>query len=266
MWPPHVQCAVALTFDLDAGAAWLADDPANANRPAVLSHGQYATRVAIPLILDLLERHAVTATFFVPGEVAEAHSKTIRAILDAGHEVAAHGYTHTPPAQMATRDGEERELLQARAALERLGVSPEGYRAPAWDVSRHTIRLLDKHSFAYSSNFMDDVRPYRHPDTSIVELPVHWVLDDAPHFWFDHDTWDKTMAAPAEVEAIWQSEFEGIYELSGVFVLTLHPQIIGRPHRLRMLERFVQTVASVPGTWIATCREIAAQVHARSDG
>jgi peptidoglycan/xylan/chitin deacetylase (PgdA/CDA1 family) len=261
MWPDHIRCAVALTFDLDAESVWLADDPANANRPAVLSHGRYGPRVAVPLILDLLERHAVSTTFFVPGQVAETHGETIRALLDAGHELAVHGYTHTPPAEMASEEDEERHLLRAKAALEHFGVSAVGYRAPAWDVSPHTIHLLNRHGFTYSSNFMDDVRPYHHPDTDIVELPVHWVLDDAPHFWFDRDTWEKKIATPSEVAEIWQAEFEGIYELGGLFVLTLHPQMIGRPHRLHMLEEFVQTVAAYPGVWFATCREIAAHVR-----
>jgi peptidoglycan/xylan/chitin deacetylase (PgdA/CDA1 family) len=260
MWPNNVQCAVAFTFDLDAEAVWLADDAANASRPAVLSHGRYAPRVAVPLILDLLKRHAVSATFFVPGQIAEAHGDTIRTIVDAGHEVALHGYTHTSPAGMTATE-EEGELLRGKAALARYGAAVSGYRAPAWDVSPRTVGLLAKHGFTYSSNFMDDVRPYHHPATDVVELPVHWVLDDAPYFWFDHDTWDKTIAAPSEVAKIWEAEFEGVYELGGVFVLTLHPQIIGRPHRLRMLDTFIRSVDAHPGTWIARCRDIATCVR-----
>jgi peptidoglycan/xylan/chitin deacetylase (PgdA/CDA1 family) len=96
-----------------------------------------------------------------------------------------------------------------------------------------------------------------HPDTDLVELPIQWILDDAPHFWFAGDTWNKKISTPSEVREIWGAEFEGIYSLGGSFILTMHPQIIGRPHRLRLLEEFIAFVRSHPGVWITTCAEIA---------
>lgn len=259
MWPAGARCAVAFTFDLDAESVWLAIDPANAERPAMLSMGRYGPRVAIPLILDLLAKHDVHATFFVPGQVAEEHPDTVRALVAAGHELGVHGYTHTHPSALTLAE-EEDELTRAKEILESFGVDVVGYRAPAWDVSRHTLDLLAKHGFTYSSNFMDDVRPYRHAGRDVIELPIHWLLDDAVHFWFDNDSWDKKIATPSEVREIWEAEFEGIRELSGAFILTMHPQIIGRPHRLKFLDAFARFVRAHDDAWIATCAEIAEQV------
>ena len=90
---------------------------------------------------------------------------------------------------------------------------------------------------------MDDIRPYRHDGFDIVELPVQWILDDAPHFWFDDvASWTKKISRPSEVREIWEEEFLGIHELGGLTVLTMHPQIIGRPGRLRMLDAFIDFV------------------------
>jgi peptidoglycan/xylan/chitin deacetylase (PgdA/CDA1 family) len=257
-WPNGERCAVAFTFDFDAEEVWLARDPANERRPGVLSQGTYGAKVGVPLILELLERHRVRATFFVPGRVAERHPERVQQIVAAGHELGHHGYTHRTP-HLLSPDEEEDELVRAREILQGFGAEVVGYRSPGWDFSPSTLPLLQKHGFRYSSNFMDDLRPYRHEGTPIVELPVQWLLDDAPHFWFARDYWTKRIAPAAEVETIWLEELAGIRDLGGLCVFTMHPQVIGRPSRLAMLDR-VLTAAKGEEAWIATCAEIAAAV------
>ena len=257
MWRNGARCAAAFTFDFDAETVWIGDDPENASRPGVLSMGTYGAKVAVPLILDLLARHNVPATFFVPGQVAERYPGRVEAIVAAGHELAVHGYTHTSPAKLS-RDEEESELVRARAILAGFGADIEGYRSPSWDFSAHTIPLLVEHGFRYSSNFMDDIRPYVHAETEIVELPVQWILDDAAHWWFGPAEWVKKISTTAEVHAIWKEEFLGIRELGGSCIFTMHPQIVGRPSRLAFLDAFVGFVASHDDVWVARCAEIAA--------
>lgn len=250
---------VAFTFDFDAEEVWIGEDPANAQRPGVLSQGTYGAKVAVPEILRLLERRGLPATFFVPGRVAERYPERVREILAAGHEVALHGYTHRSPATLP-RDEEESELVRASEILTGLGAELAGYRSPSWEFSEHTVGLLAEHGLRYSSNFMDDIRPYRHEGSGLVELPVQWILDDAPHFWFSGADWTRKIATTAEVEAIWREEFEGIRALGGSFVLTMHPQIIGRPGRLAFLDRFMGWVMDHDDVRVATCADIAAGV------
>ena len=247
---------VALTFDFDAEEVWIAADPANAQRPGVLSQGAYGAKVAVPELLALLGGHGVRGTFFIPGRVAERYPERVREILSEGHEVGLHGYTHRSPAALAAGE-EEQELIRAREILEGLGAEIAGYRSPSWDFSAETVELLTRHGIRYSSNLMDDIRPYRHPGTELIELPVHWLLDDAPHFWFSADDWDRRIAPAAEVRAIWEEEFTGMRRRGGTFVLTMHPQVIGRPGRLDMLDDFVGFVASHAGVRIAPCADIA---------
>ena len=263
-WPNGARGAVAFTFDFDAEEVWIADDPGNADRPGVLSQGTYGAKVAVPLILEMLERQGLRQTFFVPGRVGERHPDRVREIIAAGHEVGHHGYTHTSPAKLSVEQ-EESELIRGLEVLRRLGANPVGYRSPAWEFSKATIWLLERHGFRYSSNYMDDLHPYIHSGSELVELPVQWIFDDAAHFWFSSgDDWTRSISAPSAVREIWWGELDGIVALGGVTIVTMHPQVIGRPHRLAFLEQFIADVRARGDVWIATCGEIADQVAAES--
>lgn len=257
-WPDGIQCAVTLTFDVDGETLWISRDKTNLERPGVLSQGAYGPKVAVPLILELLDRHRVPATFFVPGWVAETYPERIGAIHAAGHELGHHGYLHEWP-DSSRPDLEEEVLQKGIAALEGItGKCPVGYRSPAWEFSSNTLRLITQYGFIYSSNLMDDMRPYFHPgDAHLVELPTQWVLDDAPFFLFSVKPPNRPIAPATHVLQAWQEEFRGIYAYGGLFNLTMHPQFIGRPGRLQMLDAFLTYVAGFPGLWFARCHEIA---------
>jgi peptidoglycan/xylan/chitin deacetylase (PgdA/CDA1 family) len=258
-WPDGRRAATVISFDFDAEEVWIGEDPANADRPGVLSQGTYGAKVALPAVLGLLERHGIRASFFVPGRVAERHPSRVEEILAAGHEIGHHGYTHTSPTKLS-RAEEEDELLRGREVLERLGARIRGYRSPSWDLSPNTLDLLRHHGFAYASNLMDDIAPYRHEGSGIVELPISWILDDAPHFWFDGATWTKKISTVGEVREIWRAEILGIREMGGLAIVTMHPQIIGRPGRLPLLDELLGFVRGLDDVWLTTCGEVAERV------
>ncbi len=260
MWPDGYSFGATVSFDFDAEEVWIGEDPENESRPGVLSQGAYSPKVAIPLILAMLGRQGITSTFYVPGRDALRHPGRVREILAAGHEVGHHGHSHQSPT-LQSRDEEAAEMRDGLAALQGLGADVVGYRSPSWDFSPNTLDLLEEHGFAYSSNLMDDIRPYRHEGRPLVEVPVSWMLDDAPHFWFASDTWQKTIRSAAEVEALWLEEIEGIAALGGHVMLTTHPQFIGRPGRLLMLERVIERMREM-GAWIAPTRDVADRVVA----
>jgi peptidoglycan/xylan/chitin deacetylase (PgdA/CDA1 family) len=254
-WPDGRTSAAAFTFDLDAEAVWEAT-PENRSRPGVLSQGTYGPKVAVPLILDLLAAHGVRATFFVPGINVERHRAVVERVVAGGHELAVHGYTHTSPTALTAKE-EAAELDRALGLLRGVGAEVTGYRSPSWDTSPVTLDLLDSRGIRYASQFMDDLVPYRHDGHRVLELPVQWILDDAPHFWFSGADWSKTIRSVGEVEPIWTEELDGYRRLGGAFILTMHPQVIGRPSRLALLDRMLERAVAAPDVWVATCAAIA---------
>jgi peptidoglycan/xylan/chitin deacetylase (PgdA/CDA1 family) len=257
MWPEGKQSAAVLTFDFDAEEVWIsALGPDAADRPGVLSQGRYGAKVGVPMILELLQSRGLPATFFVPGRVCERHPQVVASIVEAGHEVALHGYTHTDPSRQ-TINQEREELEKSLTLFNGFGVTPKGYRSPAWEMSPSTLGLLSELGVEYSSNFMDDIRPYVHAGSEVVELPVQWLLDDAPHFMFAIPYWNKTIVPPQLVLDSWKAEFAGIHRAGGSFVLTMHPQFIGRPSRLTMLEQLLEIIQSHDDVWIAKACDVA---------
>lgn len=261
-WPEGRHYAATFTFDFDAEELWIGENPANANSPGVLSQGRYGPRVGVPLILQLLRKHGVSATFYVPGKDALRHPEAVRGIIADGHEVAHHGHSHTNPTQL-TYEQEREELLAGLRTLRGFGAEIMGYRSPSWEFTPHTLDLLQEVGLRYSSNLLDHILPYRHQSHDLIEVPVSWILDDAPHFWFANDTWEKTIRSPREVLDVWLPEIDGIAALGGHVMLTFHPFITGRPSRLAFLDTLLAHVTG-SGAWVAPTWEIAE--YAREHG
>jgi peptidoglycan/xylan/chitin deacetylase (PgdA/CDA1 family) len=259
---------IMLTFDLDAESGALAQDPANAIRPGVLSIGQYGPKVGVHRILNLLKEEDIPATFFVPGWVIDKYPAAVEAVVKAGHEIGHHGYTHQPPATFTSRAEEEDGLVQGIESVVRAtGKKPVGYRSPSWDFSPHTLSLLQQYGFQYSSNLMDDDAPYIHQidgKLTLVELPIQWMNDDAPFFMFRPPNPRPIQPASHPFE-IWTEELQALYAEPGkVFVLTMHPQIIGRPSRVAMLRRFIAFARSIGTVEFRQCADVATEIRQRA--
>ena len=254
-WPNGKRTVASFTFDVDAESGLLARDPSNAGRPGVLSQAQYGPRVGVPLVLDVLAQRGIKGSFFIPGVVVEWYPETVQQIVEGGHELALHGYTHTPPAKLS-REQEEEELEKAYELVTGAGGVVTGYRSPSWDVSPHTLDLLEAKGLTYTSQFMDDFRPYRHRNRRLVELPVQWILDDWPHFAF-HSGDTGPIRTTTEVELLWKEEFDGMCHYGGFFTTSFHPNLTGRTGRLRMIQRLLEDMQRSGQAWFATCSEVA---------
>ena len=270
---------VCLTFDFDAISLWIG--PYKATSPSKISRGEFGV-VGVERILTVLQRAGLPATFFVTGHTADTYPSSVRAIKDAGHEIGHHGYLHENPVTLERV--EERIILEkGLAALERAaGVRPTGYRSPAWDNSPNTIELLEEFGFRYESSLMgQDFRPYWArtrdviqcdgayqfgPESNIVELPVSWILDDFPHFEYvsSENRVSPGLSAPSKVEEIWRGEFDFMVREvpGGVITLTMHPQVIGRGHRILMLERLIDYFKGHEGVRFATLGQVADEFRA----
>lgn len=255
--------AVCLAFDFDAVSGWIHDYDA-ADSPTALSRGEYGARVGVPRVLDLLDRHDVTATFFTPGHTIESYPEVSGEIHDRGHDVQHHGWRHTSPRAFDSREAERADVARGIEAIRDLtGSPPSGYRSPSWDFSPHTLDVLRDLGFAWDSSLMGhDFAPYylhetvdvdpdepyeRGPRTDILEFPVSWHRDDWPAFQivpghslpatgFDEDAAFR----------LWERQFDWMREhvTDGVFSLTFHPQVVAQPPRLDALDALVETITS----------------------
>jgi peptidoglycan-N-acetylglucosamine deacetylase len=251
--PRHIVC---LSFDFDALSGFIAR---GMTTPTPISRGEFGV-VGAARLLDLLRRYDIAATWFIPGHTLETYPEACRKIVEAGHEIGHHGWTHVPPANLS-REQEEAGLVRANEQIRRLtGRAARGYRSPSWDLSPHTVELLLKHEFLYDSSMMgQDYLPYRarqgdvieleEPaqfgrETGLVEMPISWTLDDYPHFEFVR-TGTAILGGLKPTGGVlenWYDDFDYMTRILewGIVTYTCHPFVIGRGHRMLMLERLIE--------------------------
>jgi peptidoglycan/xylan/chitin deacetylase (PgdA/CDA1 family) len=264
-WPHGAQVAVALSFDVDQETLSLRDGKTS---PALMAQGEYGSRAGIPRILKLLARYSIPASFYIPAVSALLHPDDVHCIADAGHEVGLHGWIHERNSNLAAAD--ERDLsYRAADVLTRLaGKPPVGLRTASWDFSNATLQIIREMGLLYDSSLMGDDEPYELLEdgepTGIVELPVEWIKDDYPYFGMDRLSPIRPHTAPSLVGEIWRREFDGAYVEEGLFLLTMHPHIIGHRSRLSVLEELIQHMHSHAGVWFATHAQIAQYVKAQA--
>lgn len=258
-WPDGMQSAVVLSFDFDAESGFLFREPEKAKRSlGGLEERRFGPRVGVDRILRMLDRLKLRASFFIPGWTVEHHLAESKRIRDAGHEIGAHGNMHEAVGFLDA--GEEEAIMRAQLAILRdhLGVRPAGYRSPSWDVNVWTPDLLKAHGFLYDSSLMGNDVPYEVPTAHgpLIEVPVQWLLDDAPLFRHVYGA-TNAIADPARVFDLWSREFAGMHRENGCFVLTCHPFISGRASRVALLEELVAYMRRFRGVWFTTGEAVA---------
>ncbi|HEY2372688.1 MAG TPA: polysaccharide deacetylase [Gaiellaceae bacterium] len=259
-WPGKARAACAITFDVDAESAILAINPLFAKRASTMSHQAYGPKVGVPRLLRVLARADVRATFFVPGFTARRYPDTVRAIVAAGHEVGWHNDLHEAPHSLS--EAQERAIIERGAeALEPLtGTRVRGYRAPLWELNARTPELLAAAGFTYDSSLMDDDVPYRLETDAgqLIELPVHWSLDDWEQFaYLPEPDIGSQIELPSKVLELWTGELDAMRDEGCLLVLTMHPFLSGRPSRAKMLAELLTRIRDRGDVWTATLGEIA---------
>ncbi|WP_109474608.1 polysaccharide deacetylase family protein [Ornithinimicrobium cavernae] len=263
---------VLLTFDMDAETLWTARDPESTNRPVWLSQGHYGPNVGLPRILSLLERYEVAATFFIPGLVVERYPAAVESILEAGIEIEHHSYSHAW-SETLTAEQEAEEFQRGwDAIVSATGREPRGWRSPAGELTPHTVGLMEQFGFDFSSNLFGSDSAHFLADgdrtTEIVELPFAWALDDAPFFLYSNRLPGRSMSAPSAVLETWTLEYDGISQEDDThFMLGMHPQVVGRPSRLWVLEQTIRHIQEAGTGEFLGCAGYAERVRPRlTDG
>jgi len=262
IWPGGARCAVALSFDSDHETNELRDGGKSVGR---MSWGQYGSRVGVPRILELLKTTGVPATFFVPAVAALLYPDEQRRVVAEGHEIGLHGWIHELNSILPEQTERDLHLRSSDALAKITGVRPVGMRTPSWDFSPATLTIQREMGLLYDSSLMADNDPYeleQHGEaTGIVELPVEWIRDDAVYFNMNRFQALRPYTAPTTVLDIFRREFEGAWDEGGLFLLTMHPHVIGYRSRLFILDELIRHMQARGGVWFATHKDIAAYVR-----
>ncbi len=277
--PAGKTVAVGLGVDFDALSLW--DGTFHKLSPEYLARGEFGAEVGAQRLLRLFARRQIKTTWCIPGHTADTFPEPCREVLAAGHEIAHHGYAHENPTEVNEKT-ERQVFLRGLAALARLGVQPRGYRSPGWDVSAHTLDILEEFGFTWDSSLMaNDLHPYYprrvtqpstvpygdsavanaasifSPPCRILELPVSWYLDDFPAMEFISQRQAGLMGV-SQLEERWRAIFDyaATEEEGCCYLLTIHPQTSGRAHLLQMLDRLIAYMQT-QGAAFMTLSEIA---------
>ena len=283
---------VAYGIHVDAVAGWLGSYGGE-NSPDDISRGMFAAEVGAPRLLKLFQRYDIPTTWFIPGHSLETFPEQMAQVVEAGHEIAVHGYSHENPIAMSAEQ-EEAVLVRSIELIQKMsGVRPIGYSAPWWEFSYSTLRLLLKHGIKYDQSLMhDDFHPYyaregdrwtpidyskpaetwmrpleRGHETDLIEIPANWYLDDLPPMMFVKTSPNSYgFTNPRDIEQIWRDQFDWMYREydQAVFNVTMHPDVSGRPQVLLMHERLIDHINRHPGVKWVRFRDVAADFARRN--
>ncbi|MGN8485849.1 polysaccharide deacetylase family protein [Helicobacter pylori] len=276
---------VAYGVDIDAVAGWLGSYGGE-DSPDDISRGLFAGEVGIPRLLKLFKKYHLPATWFAPGHSIETFPEQMKMIVDAGHEVGVHGYSHENPIAMTAKQEEDVLLKSVELIKDLTGKAPTGYVVPWWEFSNITNELLLKHGFKYDHSLMhNDFTPYyvrvgdswskidysleakdwmkpliRGVETNLVEIPANWYLDDLPPMMFIKKSPNSFgFVSPHDIGQMWIDQFDWVYrEMDyAVFSMTIHPDVSARAQVLLMHEKIIEHINKHEGVRWVTFNEIA---------
>jgi peptidoglycan/xylan/chitin deacetylase (PgdA/CDA1 family) len=256
-WKDGARCAVAISFDADHETNELRDGGGSISK---LSQGQYGNRRGVPRILEILKRHSVPASFYVPAVVALLYPDEQRRVVAEGHEIGIHGWIHERNAVLPLAAERDLQLRSADALENITGIRPVGIRTPSWDFSPNTLAITRDMGLEYDSSMMADDDCYEllldGQPTGVVELPVEWIRDDAVYYNMNRFAGLRPHMGPADVFDIWRRELDMAWEEGGIFQLTMHPHHSGYRSRVWIIEELIRHAKSRGSVWFATHADI----------
>ena len=281
---PDKDIQVCFNVHFDSVSLWIGSFGGE-DSPCDISRGVHAAKEGTPRLLDLLDKYDITTTWNITGHSIESFPKQSEMVVQAGHELGLHGYSHENPLAM-TKEQEQAVLNKTYdLVVDLCGKAPKGYSAPWWELSPNTIDLLQEKGIEYDHSLMEnDHSPYylRRDDswtkidysqpaeswmkpwqagteTDLIEIPCSWYLDDAPPVMFvkkfpNSHGW----VSPRSIGQMWTDQFDWVYRNNdyGIYNACLHPDASGHPQMLMMLERLIDHMRCHEGVRFTTLKQI----------
>ena len=218
----------------------------------------YGNRVGVYRILDELAHAGLRATFAVNADQLRRLSPLVEAIVEGGHEIAAHGLSTEHIHWTGLEPGvEARWIAEARERFDAAGLRPRAWLGPARQQSFATPELIAAAGFDVCLDWeQDDVPTFMTtPAGVILAVPLSNELDDRTLLIDRRQTEDAWAGQILEAKEYLKSSAARFGGLMLGFTLT--PYISGQPFRISALRRMLAGLAHDRGVWNATASEIA---------
>ncbi|SJX65837.1 uncharacterized protein SRS1_16391 [Sporisorium reilianum f. sp. reilianum] len=289
---PPKRVLVSYGVDIDSVAGWLGSYGGE-DSVSDISRGIFAAEVGVPRMLKLFAKKNIKATWFIPGHTLDTFPNECRAIVEQGHEIGLHGYSHENPNSLTEK--QQRVILDKtfKQLTEFVGKPPKGSVAPWWETSKEGADLLLEYGIEYDHSMMHhDSQCYwlrtgdswtkidydaeaeswmkplvRGKTTGLVEIPANWYVDDLPPMLFIKKSSNSHgWVNPRDIEEMWKDMFQWLYdnEEDFVFPITVHPDVSGRPQVLAMHERFIDWINEHEGVQWCTMDEMNKDFRSRN--
>lgn len=256
-WPAGKTSAAWISIDVDADTPllWRLREASDDAYLSEREQRQYGLRAGLRHLLQVLARHEVQATFFVPGLIAARQPSLLPDLIAAGHEVGLHGFAHEATREISTETFAEALEASIATFLAQTGQRPAGFRAPGWELTR------PMHAFLRAQELYDSsLAGLDHPYTldGVLELPVSWNREDTARFKMTglDARWPPT--SPVVVLQEWLFDWEACAAAGGLFTLTLHDWVSGRPGPAQVLNQLLARIRQDETAWLTTGADLAA--------
>ncbi|OCP18748.1 MULTISPECIES: polysaccharide deacetylase family protein [unclassified Ensifer] len=259
-WPEGKRCAVLVSVLFDDGLDAVAVAPDLLQRNKSFSVWKYGAARGVERLCRTFASSGITASWFVPGQVAEEHAGLLKTVAGVGHDLESHGWA------FERHDGipavQSVELLKrSREAIGQLsGRATTGFRLPAGNWPQGFDQLLLEAGYQWSASLNGDDVPYLHP-SRLVEIPVHVELEDRPYFQFNFTpAFPKGQSRIPSYDGVlrnWIAEFDAYRRFGLCYVLQLRPEWSGTPGRISIVEDLLAHIRGFDDVWIATGATIA---------
>ena len=223
---------------------------------------EYGNRIGIFRILDLLDKHGLKATVAANAGACERYPYLIEECLRRGYEIAAHGDYQTRMITSEMDEAEERRIIASTTEIveKATGARPTGWLSVDSGESTRTPQLVAEAGYDYLLDWPNDDQPYRMTtDPGLIAIPHQMEWDDVQALWLRH------IPNPRYPELVGEA-FDALHgegaESGRLFGLSLHPWVIGQPHRIRYLAAALEHISGRDGVWQTTAGEIAQHFRA----
>lgn len=251
-WPAGHRAALVVSIDVDGEYGVI--NRYGENDWYWRSQARYDLDAGVWRLLDILADFDVQGTFCWVGRCVEDRPDALRAVAEAGHESATHGWDHRYFRDMSSE--EQREVLKRTRSIiaEITGANPVGHKSPAWRFNEETVPVLQELGFQWNMDMASQDLPFiERPDPAmdpVIQLPPSRLWDDYSYFV-------DPIGSPDNAYNMWRDDIDVLRAEGKLMCLTLHPWVSGRPAPSRALVHFLDYVVSLGDVWIARADHVA---------